>query len=173
MKTGLSRAKYFVLKDFSEAQSLNTVNKANYLTYSSEKTMTCRPLPLSLQTITPPRRNPSSRARHAFRDPGPASQGFTQHHAPLFRSAMSPRSLLSPTMLRVNALGVRVDLEPLLGHRGIPEEIQWHPDQMPLDLVQFLTDFRHRHVGIMEMALLELVMPWQEGRVVCESFDWA
>ena len=74
--------------------------------------------------------------------------------------------------LCVDTLRVRVDLQPFLGHLGVSEELEWHPDQMPLDLVQFLADFAGRHVGIVKVALLEFVMSGKEASVVCKRFDW-
>ena len=75
-------------------------------------------------------------------------------------------------LLRVDALRVRIDLEPLLRHLGVSEEVERHPDQMPLDLIQFLPYFSHRHVGVVEMSLLEFVMSWEEAGVVFKGFDW-
>ena len=73
--------------------------------------------------------------------------------------------------LRVDALRVRIDLEPFLRHLCVAEEFERHPDQMPLDLVKFLTYFSHRHVRVMKMSLLEFVMSWEEAGVVFERFD--
>ena len=60
---------------------------------------------------------------------------------------------------------------PLLGHGGVAQEIQWHPHQMALDLVEFLAHLLGRHERVVQVALLELVVPRQKGFVVVKGFD--
>ena len=76
-----------------------------------------------------------------------------------------------PLYLSIDTLGISVNLQPLLRHLRVLEEIQRHPYQVPLDLIEFLPDFFGGHEGVVEMALLELVVPGEEGGVVVEGFD--
>ena len=73
--------------------------------------------------------------------------------------------------LRIDTLCVSIDLQPLLRHLGILQEVQRHPDQVPLDLVELLPDLVRGHERIVEMPLLEFVVFGQEGLVVGEGFD--
>lgn len=73
--------------------------------------------------------------------------------------------------LRVNALGISIDLQPLLRHLGIPQEFQRHPDQVTLDLIELLPHFFRRHEGVVEMALLEFLVAREEGFIIVERFD--
>lgn len=73
--------------------------------------------------------------------------------------------------LGVYALRIGIDLQPFLRHGSITEEVQGHPHQVALDLVELLPYLLRRHERIVEMALLELVMPGEESFVVVEGFD--
>lgn len=77
----------------------------------------------------------------------------------------------------VNTLRVRIDLQALLCHFRVPQELQGHPDQVALDLVQVFLDVRDAAVDIVDMSLFMLsiglgrVRWWQEFGVVFERFD--
>ena len=73
--------------------------------------------------------------------------------------------------LGIDTLGVGIDLQALLRHLRVLQEIQRHPYQMPLDLVQFLSDLLGWHERIVQMSLLELVVAREEGAVVIKRFD--
>ena len=51
------------------------------------------------------------------------------------------------------------------------QKIQGHPHQMALDFIQLLPDLPNRHVGIVQMPLLDAVLR-QEVLVVFECFDY-
>ena len=73
--------------------------------------------------------------------------------------------------LRIDTLGISINLQPLLRHLRIPQEIQRHPNQMPLDLIQFRTYLVGIHKGIMQMALFEFAVAGEKSGVVVEGFD--
>ena len=95
-----------------------------------------------------------------------ANQSKNIPRNPIFRTP-------EPTLfaLRIDTLSISIDLQTLLCHFRVLEEIQWHPYQMPLDLVEFLPDFFGGHEWVVEMALLEFVVAGEEGGVVVEGFD--
>ena len=73
--------------------------------------------------------------------------------------------------LSIHTFRPLVDLQPLLGHLRILQEIQWHPHQVALDLVELGTDLFRVGVGVVKVALLELGVFGEELFVVFEGFD--
>ncbi len=71
----------------------------------------------------------------------------------------------------IDTLRVRINLHTLLGHLGVLQKVQRHPDEVALDLVEFLADLVRGHEGVVEMALLVFVVFGEEGLVVGEGFD--
>ena len=71
----------------------------------------------------------------------------------------------------IDTLSVGIDLQTLLGHLGVLEKVQGHPDEMALDLVEFLADLVRGHEGVVEVALFVFFVFGEEGLVVCEGFD--
>lgn len=83
-------------------------------------------------------------------------------------------SLCFPTTclaLGIYTLRIGIDLQPFLRHGGVTQKVQGHPHQVALDLVELLPYLLRRHERIVEMALLEFVMPGEESFVVVEGFD--
>lgn len=61
------------------------------------------------------------------------------------------------TKSEVTYLSDLIHSQSRLGHLSIPQEFQWHPDQMALDLIQFLTNLLDRLEGIEEVTLLAIL----------------
>ena len=81
-----------------------------------------------------------------------------------------PSPLSKP--LSIDTLRISINLQSLLRHRCILQEVQRHPHEMSLDEIEFLADFFARHEGVVEVALFELVVAGEEGFVVVEGFYW-
>ena len=71
----------------------------------------------------------------------------------------------------INTLSVSVDLQPFLRHLSILQKVQRHPNQMPFNLVELLSDLLRRHKRIVEMPLFVFIVFGEEGFVVGEGFD--
>ncbi len=86
---------------------------------------------------------------------------------------LCPRTNKSSSIanLSVDTLSVRINLHTLLRHLGILQKVQRHPDEMALDLVEFLADLLRGHEGVVEVALLVFFVFREEGLVVGEGFD--
>jgi hypothetical protein len=73
--------------------------------------------------------------------------------------------------LGVDALGPLVNLQPLLRHLGIPEELQRHPDKVSLDLLQLLSHLVRRDHAVKDVARLD-ALGRHEAVVVVKRFDY-
>lgn len=73
--------------------------------------------------------------------------------------------------LRVDTLSVSVDLQARLSHIRVLQEIQRHPDQVALDLVQLLAHDLHRLVKIVQMTSLTRSLGTEESVIVLETLD--
>src|SRR5690625_5050656 len=74
------------------------------------------------------------------------------------------------SVLRVDALCPRVDLQPSLRHLGVPQERLGHPDQVALDLGQLLPCVLGRHELVVDVARLDAARR-QISVVVVKRFD--
>ena len=74
--------------------------------------------------------------------------------------------------LSIDTLRISVDLQALLRHFRISQKFQGHPNKMPFNLIELLSDFLRRHIRVMQVALLIFAMFWEEGLVVVEGFDY-
>lgn len=88
----------------------------------------------------------------------------------MLQSTSSPSRPILESALGVHALRVGVYGQSLLGHFGIAEEVQRHPDQVSFYLVEFLANFFDWHREVVQMALFDPCL-WNEVLVVFESFD--
>jgi hypothetical protein len=69
-----------------------------------------------------------------------------------------------------DTLGKLVDLQPLLRHLGVLQEVERHPHEMALDLVQLRTDILGRNELVEDMPGLD-PLGREEVVVFVEGFD--
>ena len=73
--------------------------------------------------------------------------------------------------LGIDTLRVSIDLQSFLSHFRIPQKLQRHPNKMPFDLIELLSDLLRRHVRIVQVALFVFAVFGEERLVVVEGFD--
>lgn len=83
------------------------------------------------------------------------------------------RPYASPTRLQlgINTLRPSVNLQTLLGHLSIHQELQRHPHKMSFDLIELLADLFGWDHAVEDVACFD-AFRGQEGSVVVECFDW-
>jgi hypothetical protein len=82
----------------------------------------------------------------------------------------------TPSPSRIDTLRLLVDLQPLLRHLSITQEVEGHPHEMSPDSTELLLDLVDRHVlrADVEMALLVLFVDLgirSEFLAVLKDFD--
>ena len=75
-------------------------------------------------------------------------------------------------ILSIDTLRIRIDLHALLRHFGIPQKLQGHPNEMPFNLIELLSDLLRRHIRVVQVALFEFAVFGEEGLIVIEGFDY-
>ena len=74
-------------------------------------------------------------------------------------------------ILSIDTLRISVNLKTLLRHFSIAQKLQGHPNKVPFDLIELLSDLICRHIRVVQVALFIFAMFGEEGLVVVEGFD--